>query len=596
MIVRSAVKRSAYFDSVTLMLAQREVRAQPGVEEAGMVLATETNRALLREAGLLPPDAEAAGPDDLVISVRAHSEGAAVEALAFAERTLTQRRQAAAAGGAYRPRTIASARRLLPGATLAAISVPGRYAGAVAREALGEGLHVFLFSDNVPLEAEVALKALAAARGLLLMGPDCGTALLGGVGLGFANSVRRGRVGLVAAAGTGLQEVASLIHRSGGGVSHAIGTGGRDATEAVGGAAMLRGIAALAADPATAVIVLIAKLPHPAVAGRLLGAARVAGKPVVLAFVGARVPSSGHVVGVETLEDAAAAAVRLAGEGDGEVPSSQALPAQEAGRLLPAQQYLRGLYSGGTLCAETQALLHPSLGRIFSNAPLRPQDRVKGTAPARAHTVLDMGADEFTQGRLHPMIDPALRLQRLDQEAADPDVGVLLLDVVLGFGADRDPAGTLAPAVADARRRALEAGRYLCVVGSLCGTDGDPQDFRAQEAALLEAGMVLEGSNARAARLAGRILVGRGARNDASASGPGDETAPLMEVEPEETALPDPGEIPRLLSTQPQVINVGLELFAESLTAQHVPVIHLDWRPPAGGKKHLQDLLERLEA
>jgi len=207
-----------------------------------------------------------------------------------------------------------------------------------------------------------------------------------------------------------------------------------------------------------------------------------------------------------------------------------------------------------------------------------------------------MGADEFTQGRLHPMIDPALRLQRLAQEAADPEVGVLLLDVVLGFGADRDPAGTLAPAVADARRRALEQGRYLCVVGSLCGTDGDPQDLRAQEAALLEAGMVVEGSNARAARLAGRILVGRGARSDAAARGPGDDEAPLPDVEPEKTALPDVGEISRLLSSPLEVINVGLELFAESLAAQHVPVIHLDWRPPAGGKKHLQDLLERLEA
>ncbi len=593
MIIRSAVKRSAYFDSVTLMLAQREVRAQPGVEEAGMVLATEANRALLREAGLLTPEAEAAGPDDLVVSVRADSEDAAAAALAFAERTLTQRREVAASGGAYRPRTISAARRILPGATLAAISVPGRYAGTVAREALSEGLHVFLFSDNVSLETEVALKAMASARGLLLMGPDCGTAHLGGVGLGFANQIRRGRVGLVAAAGTGLQEVASLIHRAGGGVSHAIGTGGRDISEAVGGAAMLRGVAALAADPGTAVIVLIAKPPHPAVARRLLGAAQAAGKPVVLAFVGARAASSGAVVGAETLEDAAAAAVRLAGEGAVEAAPSQTLPAQEAGRLLPGQQFLRGLFSGGTLCAEAQALLHPPLGRIFSNAPLRHEDRVDGTAAARGHTVLDLGADEFTQGRLHPMIDPSLRLQRLAQEAADPDVGVLLLDVVLGFAADRDPAGTLAPVVAEARQRALDQGRYLCVVGSLCGTDEDPQDLHAQEAALLEAGMVLEGSNARAARLAGRVLVGRGARHDGEAD---DAAAPLLEVDPEAITLPDPGEIPRLLSTPPQVINVGLELFAESLAAQSVPVIQLDWRPPAGGKKHLQDLLERLEA
>ncbi|MBI3974885.1 MAG: protein FdrA, partial [Armatimonadetes bacterium] len=257
MIVRSVVKRSAYFDSVTLMLAQKEVRQQPGIEEAGMVLATDANQALLGEAGLLTSEAEAAGPDDLVISVRGASDEAVAAALRFAEEALTRRREGAAAG-AYRPRTIAAARRMLPGATIVAISVPGRFAGGVAREALAEGLHVFLFSDNVPLETEIALKQMAADRGLLLMGPDCGTALLGGVGLGFANRVRRGRVGLVAAAGTGLQEVTSLIHRFGGGVSHAIGTGGRDASQAVGGVAMLRAIAALAADSETAVIVLIA--------------------------------------------------------------------------------------------------------------------------------------------------------------------------------------------------------------------------------------------------------------------------------------------------------------------------------------------------
>lgn len=593
MIVRSVVKRSAYFDSVTLMLAQKEVRQQLGIEEAGMVLATDANRALLREAGLLTPEAEAAGPDDLVISVRGASDGAVDAALRFAEEALTRRREGAA--GAYRPRTIAAARRMLPGATIAAISVPGRFAGGVAREALAEGLHVFLFSDNVPLETEIALKQMAADRGLLLMGPDCGTALLGGVGLGFANRVRRGRVGLVAAAGTGLQEVTSLIHRFGGGVSHAIGAGGRDASQAVGGATMLRAIAALAADPETEVIVLIAKPPHPAVAGRLLGGAMRAGKPVVVTFVGSRVASSGRVVGADTLEDAAATAVRLAGEGNGEVAGAVTLPAQEAGRLLPEQHYLRGLFSGGTLCAEAQALLHPYVGRIFSNAPFRPEDRAAGAAASRAHTILDLGEDEFTQGRLHPMIDPTLRLQRLAQEAADPDVGVVLLDVVLGFGADRDPAGTLAPAIAEARRRALDGGRYLCVVGSLCGTEEDLQDFQAQREALLEAGMVVEGSNARAARLAGRILVGRGARGEETAR-PEEVAPPRLDVASAESTLPEPGEIGRLLRTPPQVINVGLELFAESLSAQAVPVVDLDWRPPAGGKKHLQELLERLEA
>lgn len=588
MIIRSVVKRGVYFDSVTLMLAQQEVRRRPGVVEAGLILATEANLALLREAGLLTPEAQAAGPDDLVISVSGESEDAVAQALTLAEGLLT-RRGRATADVEYRPRTIAAARRLLPEATVAAVSVPGRFADDVAREALLAGLHVFLFSDNVAIETEVALKRLAADRGLVVMGPDCGTALIGGVGLGFANKIRRGTVGIVAAAGTGLQEVATLIHRYGGGVSHAIGTGGRDVTAAVGGATMLQGLAALAADPETTVIVLIAKPPHPTVAARLLGAVQRAAKPAVIAFVGSRVSSQGRVSGADTLEDAARTAVRLAEGGAAADPPSQALPVQEAARLLPGQRYLRGLFSGGTLCAEAQVLLRRYIGRVSSNAPLDPADAIDGPGASREHTVWDMGADEFTQGRLHPMIDPSLRVQRLAQEADDPEVGVILLDVVLGFAADRDPARHLGPAIADARRRALDRGRYLCVVGSLCGSDEDPQDYRTQRETLLEAGMVVESSNARAARLAGRILAGRGARRQ-------EEAIPLLEVAPAEVDLPDPAEVTRLLRTPPQVINIGLELFAESLREQRVAVIDLDWRPPAGGKKHLLELLDKLEA
>mgnify|MGYP000044181419 CR=1 FL=1 len=588
MIVRSVVKRSAYADSVTLMRVQQEVRRQPGVREAGLVLATEANRALLREAGLLTPEAEAAGPDDLVISVAGDSLEAVAAALAFAERLLTQPR-AAAGPAAYRPRTIAAARRMQPAATIAAISVPGRFAAAVAREALQEGLHVFLFSDNVPLEEEVALKRAAADRGRLLMGPDCGSALIGGVGLGFANSVRRGPVGIVAAAGTGLQEVSTLVHRLGSGVSHAIGTGGRDLSPPVGGATMLQGIAALAADPQTRVIVLLAKPPHPTVAARVLGAAQQTGKPVVACFLGSRLRSRGSVSGAETLEEAALTAVRLATGRTAELPPSLALPAQEAARLAPGQRWLRGLYSGGTLCAEAQVVLCGYLGAVRSNAPLEPSDRVDGLARGSGHVVLDMGASEFTQGRLHPMIDPTLRLQRLAQEAADPEVAVLLLDVVLGFGADRDPARTLAPAVVEARRRALAAGRYLCVVGALCGTEEDPQGLRAQQEMLVEAGVLVESSNARAARLAGRIL--------AAVAGKGEVRAlPPLDVSPPEVALPDAAPLLPLLSAPPQVINVGLELFAESLREQRAAVVDLDWHPPAGGKKHLLDLLDKLEA
>lgn len=594
MILRSIVKRNAYFDSVTLMLAQREVKRAAGITEVGLVLATDANKSLLREAGILTSEASSAGPDDLVISVQGRSEEAVARALVLAEELLTAPRGTSAETGAYRPRTIAAAKRMMPDATVAAISVPGRFAGGVARDALKEGLHVFLFSDNVPTETEIGLKAFAAERGLIVMGPDCGTALIGGAGLGFANRVRRGSIGIVAAAGTGLQEVSTLIHRYGGGVSHAIGTGGRDLSESVGGVTMLRGLAALAADPDSVVIVLVAKPSDRLVAGRVLGAARRVRKPVVVAFVGSRVQADGNVRSAESLEDAARIAVGLAEGRPVEPRFADALPAQEAGRLSPQQRYLRGLFSGGTLCAEAQHILHSYLGRIYSNAPVHAEDVLPDALKSHDHTALDMGGGEFTQGRLHPMIDPALRLQRLQQESEDPTVGVILLDVVLGYGADRDPAASLAPAIAAARERAVKAGRYLSVVGSVCGTEEDVQDLQAQEDAFLEAGMIVQGSNARAARLAGLILQGKQGR--VSAGQTGSRSGGETEITVVDAPLPDPGDAERLLRTPPAVINVGLELFAESLREQGVHVLDLDWQPPAGGKKHLLDLLDKLEA
>ncbi len=582
------IRRSAYHDSVALMLAQREARAQPGVEEVGLVMATEANKALLWESGLDFPALSDAGPDDLVMVARAASEEAARAAIARAQDALTRRR-VSPSGGEHRPKTIASAVRQVPEATLAVISVPGRFARHVAREALDAGMHVLLFSDNVPIEHEIELKARSRERGLLVMGPDCGTALIGGAALGFANSIRPGRIGLVAAAGTGLQEVTSLIHRFGGGITHAIGTGGRDLSSAVGGVTMLQGLRALALDLQTEAIVLISKPPAAAVAGRILAAAAACGKPVIAAFIGAKVEPTNGVSGASTLEEAARLAVRLAYGIEPPPPTLRSLPAQEAGRLAPEQRYLRGLYSGGTLCYEALVLLRRHLGAIRSNTPLHPAEGLDAVTRSQAHTVIDMGGDEFTQSRLHPMLDPTLRLQRMRHEAADPETAILLLDVVLGYGAHPEPAAALAPVIRELREQTRAGGRHLSVVASVCGTDDDPQNAAAQRDALIEAGALVEDSNARAARLAGLIAEAHGSRGAPSEG----VTIAAAQVAPE---WPEVGAVRALLRQKPAVINVGLELFAESLQAQGVLVVSVDWRPPAGGKQHLLDLLDKLEA
>jgi FdrA protein len=496
------VVRNLYRDSVSLMRLSAELAGMPGIAEASAVMASSANLELLREAGLFQ-GAIAAAANDLIIVVAGAGENEVAAALAAAERALTARPAALpAAAGAEPPRSLAMAVQTT-GANLALISTPGAYAGAEAEKALRLGLNVMLFSDNVPLAEEVALKRLARQRGLLLMGPDCGTAIIDGVPLAFANAVRRGDIGCVAASGTGLQQVTCLIDRLGAGISQAIGTGGRDLSSEVGGIAMLQGIEALAADADTRVMVLISKPPAPAVAERVLAAAGRVGKPVVVTFLGTRGGTHGQASlhAAATLEEAAYAAVALCG---GPPRPTEATPSQLPPRPGAGRRYLRGLFSGGTFCYEACLILKPVLGAVQSNTPIDAGDALADPWTSRGHTLLDLGDDTFTRGRPHPMIDHRLRNERLLREVADPEVGVVLFDVVLGRGAHADPAAAMEGALAAARA----ASPGVVFVASVCGTDGDAQGLARQEQRLRAAGVVLASSNAAAARLAAAIIAG----------------------------------------------------------------------------------------
>jgi FdrA protein len=401
---------------------------------------------------------------------------------------------------------------------VAVVSVAGRYAAGEAWEALHSGLHVLLFSDNVSLEDEIELKSYAVDHGLLLMGPGAGTAILNGVALGFANVVPPGPVGIVSAAGTGLQEVSCLLARQGVGLTQGIGVGGRDLSEAVGGRMMLHAIRALQQDPQTDVLLLISKPPAAPVAASILALAASQPKPCVVCFLG-HVPAAGgvpsHIHFAGTLEEAALRAARIARP---EVPPPEAILAKEAGLLrrraravrstLGAQQrYVRGLFSGGTLCYEAQVILRDLLSeRVCSNAPLRPEDRLADSARSRQHTLIDLGEEEFTVGRPHPMIDNDLRLRRLAREAADPRVAVLLLDIVLGYGAHPDPAAELGPAVEAALAACRRKRRSIAIVASVTGTDEDPQVRAAQVRRMQQHGAIVCESNAAASRLAAWIV------------------------------------------------------------------------------------------
>ena len=579
-VIKAEIRQGAYYDSVVLMHLQRSLAALPGVDDAGVVMGTEANKEILSASGLLSPEAGAAGADDLVVVVRAADDATAAAALAQIDSLLAQRRRSEAQD--FSPKSLESAAQLAPGAHWVLVSVAGRYAAGVAREALRLGKNVFLYSDNVPLEDEVALKQQAAAGGLLVMGPDCGTAIVNGIGLGFANKVRRGPVGVVAASGTGLQQVTSRLHQLGCGVTHALGTGGRDLSQAVGAVTARQALDLLSRDPETKVIVVISKPPSRQVAADLLAAARSAAKPVVVDLIG-YCPSSrcvDNLTFAATFDETAELAARLAAEVD--APPGRAGTAT-AGPFVAGQRYLRGLFSGGTLAYEALLLLQDYLPAVYSNAPLNKELRLPNSLVSQAHTIVDLGEDEFTVGRLHPMMDNDLRIRRLKQEAEDPEVAVVLLDVVLGYGAHPDPAAELAPAIAQARATAARAGRTLEVIAVVVGTDEDPQGLESQIRRLAEAGAHVETSNDAAVRVAGRMV---------RALTPQPGPAPFPPV--------DLAVLSRSAGGQDQgaplsAINVGLESFAASLAAQGAAVVQVDWRPPAGGNERLMAILERMK-
>lgn len=486
-----SLRRGQYRDSVTLMQLSRDLGAVVGVRTAFVAMATELNLELLSSMGFSPSTDVSA--NDMVVAVEADDDDALTRAGDRLEELLQARASAGNSGAEHAaPRTMRSATRQTPDATLALLSVPGASVLAEAMDALSAGLAVMIFSDNVPLDDEVALKKRAGDLGLLVMGPDCGTAMVNGVGLGFSNVVQPGPVSLAAASGTGAQQLMCLLDAAGVGVRHCLGLGGRDLSAAVDGRSTLQALDLLDADTATELIVLVSKPPAPNVAERVVAHAQSLGTPVIFAMLGR---------GRLDLTAAAANVVQALGCRWVE-PAWWPAPAPRTGRY----EALRGLYSGGTLCDEAMVIASTALGPISSNIPLEPGWRLPPDLRSPGHLMIDFGDDAMTRGRAHPMIDSSLRLARLAEEAADPSCGVLLLDVVLGHAAHPDPAAELAPALGAAHRRARQDGRDLAVVIALIGTSGDPQGLREQAEALCAAGASVHLSNAAATRKAVGLL------------------------------------------------------------------------------------------
>ncbi len=490
-VLKNVVRAGFYLDSVALMRLSSEIAASPEALDAVLMMGTPANKKIMADADLLTESSRAAGPNDLIIALRAQSEHAADSMMDVVHARLDSHAEGTISSGIERARSLAGAVEAARESNLALISVPGEFAVREARKALAHGLNVMIFSDNVPLADEITLKKEADERDLLLMGPDCGTSIIAGVPIAFANAVPRGRVGIVSASGTGLQEISVLLARAGEGVSHGIGVGGRDLSDDVGGLTTLRAIDLLSEDPGTEHIVLISKPPGAKTAKKVFSRLSSCAVPATVCLFGLQsVTPPANVAVADTLKGVVEAVIGRSFE----VFSPEISKVSDGRR-----KWVHGLYSGGTLCAEAQAVFKAEGIKTFSNVPLA--GAVDSSAPeAGGHQMIDLGADEYTQGRPHPMIEPSVRGAGLSASLADPSVAVVLLDVILGFGAHPDPADAVVNALADA------PGDRPQVICSVCGTDRDPQHRSAQVQKLQQAGVVVAPSNADAAALSAWVI------------------------------------------------------------------------------------------
>lgn len=507
-MVYNIIRRNLYRDSLQLLHITDQAKKLAGVEDAVIAMATRTNKDLLRQLGLITADGARADPNDMILAFRLSNQMQLNTTMDSLERLLF------GASEFSRNNTNNDSRFFDVDAALhednsfnlAIVSIPGQFARETVMKLLEHGIHVQLFSDHVSLTTEIDLKRYAHRKGLFLLGPGAGTSIINGKAIAFANVVRRGNVGIVASAGTGLQEVSVLLDKVGLGVSQGLGVGGSDVSKEVGGVMLIDSLRALEQDKNTSIIVLIAKNPDPHVKRKVV---RIIGmgitKPVIMCFLGT--PNSNSftdksIHDAMTLHAAVSTAARVVRKGANMSPISMTLEEVEKSiqsarsEMNHDQKYVRGLYTGGTLAHETLLVFRETIGGAFSNSPLSPEFNLVNIAKSVGDTILDMGDESFTAGRAHPMIDPTLRRLRILQEAKDKSVGIIALDFMLGYGSHPDPAGALSEDIRSAREFAQREGRYIAVLGHVCGTGADPQSLEGQEAKLRSAGVILYPTNA----------------------------------------------------------------------------------------------------
>ena len=578
-MLKTIINKNTYQDSVVLMLLTNEISTIEGVKKVSIMMGTPANKDIFENSGLKTPELEEASANDMVLVIDAESDEVIDKVLIDMEEFLTNQSKSSSEKIGKIIRSWEGALSELPDANLAVISVPGIYAASVANRALDEDLNVFIFSDNVEKNDEVNLKKKAQQKGLLCMGPDSGTGIINGIPIAFTNDVRPGRIGVIGASGTGIQEVISIIDRLGEGVSNAIGTGGRDLSEDVGGITMLSAIATLAEDENTDVITIISKPPAKGVRDKIMNYLRSLDKPVVTIFLGEKPEyHEENLYHAYTLEEAARISVSLA--------RGQELEPFRIGASIELEKddkdkTIKAYYSGGTLAGEAAMLIKDSLGIGEEEVD------VKGyMLKYNGYEVIDLGDDQYTQGKPHPMIDPTTRVQYMEKAMEDESTQIVLFDLVLGYGSHEDPANTLAPTIKKLKEEAKKKGREVHFLTSICGTNTDPQGYDKQRQIMEEIGVLVCNTNNEAVEKA-LALTGKSIDYREKGIRAKEEVTEEVEVKVSDSMRD-------LINTKPRIINIGLKSFAETLESFPCEVVQYDWRPVAGGDMELIKVLDFL--
>ena len=568
-MLRTVVKKGSYQDSVVLMLLTNEISTLEGVKKVSIMMATPANKDIFKQSGLDTEELMAATANDMVVVADVDDE-AMLDVImenveAFLKKQSTSNN---ASKGAESVKSWDKALDKLPDANLAVISIPGAYAALEADRALDQGLNVFMFSDNVTIEDEKALKEKAHAKGLSVMGPDCGTGIIQGVPIAFTNSVSKGSIGIIGASGTGIQELTTIIDRLGEGVNNAIGTGGRDLSTTVGGITMMDMIDAMEKDETVKVLIVISKPPAQAVREKI--SARLSGfsKPVITLFLGEKPEyHEENFYHTYTLDEAARLAVSLV-RGK-EVPEATVDVDESEFYKAEDNKTIKAYYSGGTLANEAAMLIKDAL-----NVTDPPEDIEGYMLQLDGNIVVDLGDDAYTQGKPHPMIDPAKRIECMQEAVDDESTGVILLDIMLGYGSHPDMAGALLPTIKELQAKADAANRKVFFVATVCGTRRDYQGYDEAVNKLKDAGVIVCENNKLACQTAIRAI-GR------------DFVEPVKPIRPKtvvEIEKNEPSDkLMQMLSEKPKIINVGLKSFAEVCEEFGCEVVQYDWMPPAGG-------------